>query len=67
MFDSESALGNEGDDESGQRFDFRAKLRKTNIDLTSTIRLKSSAENAQLDYRNRLKKTGRLLISVKDS
>ncbi|KAL5006118.1 hypothetical protein ScPMuIL_017276 [Solemya velum] len=65
MFDSESAI--DSGDESGPKFDFRAKLRKTNIDLTSTVRLKSSAENAQQDYRNRLRKTGRLLISVKDS
>jgi len=67
MFDSDSAVNQAGDDSAGKFFDFKAKLRKTNIDLTSTIRMKTSAESAQLDYRNKLRKTGRLVISMKDS
>lgn len=48
---------------SGPKFDFRARLRKTNIDLSHEDLVgKESQENGQIrqfDFRHILKKTGR--------
>ncbi|KAL5008716.1 hypothetical protein ScPMuIL_014297 [Solemya velum] len=61
LVDSESAI-DPNTDGDGQKCDFRDQLRKTNIDLSSTIKRKETSEHAQLVH-----PSDRFLISDKEN